>query len=456
MYYYLRKIIFLAEKEENMKKKILCLFLTLVMTISVAPAMVGAATPINLAMKFGSVTLKQEGIVLPYGLNETTGKPFVRIKGDFTKGKSYYLYDGVKNKRLAYVKCTTNDRLDYNIEYGRKYIFAASNKKYSSKADIKALVNYNPQNKEYLTRTKLTKTIIGNDITNTPYQVKIKSTQYNAINLDFKSDSNCKLYFDGKMVKKDDTKQKNVSRKYRFKGKKLKPNSKHKIKVAPYLKVGKTTYTGTGIKETVRTAKFTKTAAPMVTKLTKNMVAIRFIIPKSQRFKGGSIFYVYAGKKKIKTIQNNGKKTKKLTYEKKNAAKKKYKVVAKCPTNKKKYKSKKSKAKKNYHAWTYPTKVSSYKKGSQYVRPTKIYYRKGKLMMDGFYLNTQKYDFSEFKVDFVFTSDKKEIVKKRLSSGPLPKNKIREFTVVLSNSGKRYDLRNSEMHWKYIVNTYKG
>ena len=77
-------------------------------------------------------------------------------------------------------------------------------------------------------------------------------------------------------------------------------------------------------------------------------------------------------------------------------------------------------------------------------------------MVDGFYLNTQKYDFSEFKVDFVFTSDKKEIVKKRLSSGPLPKNKIREFTVVLSNSGKRYDLRNSEMHWKYIVNTYKG
>lgn len=440
-------------KEVHMKK-IISLLVVLALVLGFAPISAKAAE-VNYYDDCEQFAITVDGRTSYFDFDiRTKGEAFARLdfKYSLTSGKTYYIYDGNSATKLgSFVASSGQKNTDVRVDYGKTYRFFVIPYNYTTKEDI---VNYVIGG--YDTPMPMTvKTVeeVANSLCDTVSNFTAKSYFINRFDVSYTCNTRQAIYVDGKYMGTHKAGGYSTIKYYvdSAGGKtKFKPGTKHTIKIWPYASIGGANFMGKAITRQVTIANFTAPGKPSVVKLNKNMVSVSFNVPTSQQLKGLSTFYIYAGKKKVKTVKNTGKSSYLVTVKKKGIGKKKIKIVSVCTSTKKKASSKAAKGKKNFCKWNYSKNVHSYTGVQGYARPTKLYYSGKKLMLKGFYVNGHIFKLKKFKIKFKIFVNGKLVAKKTLTKKNMSANSIKNFKVTMKK-GKYYDLRHNSVSWDYDV-----
>ncbi len=441
-------------------KKIISLILILVLTIGVAPFSAKADTT-NYIYDYEQFEVQAENLYANFDFyvgNKGVATARLNLKQSYMSNKkTYYIYANYESGKgqEVYSMVTSfeyngQDFVDLPLNYGVFYKLGISDVEYTGDAEIKDYFYH-----LFGAVTKLdipTVQEVGDKLCDRVSQMDVKSQLIDRINLSYSCDTKQAIYVDGKYV--GDHKRGGYDQiEYyidKANGKKLIPGSKHTVKIWPYATVNGVNFMGSAVSRTVTVAPFTATGKPSVTKLNKKMVSVYFDSPIPQRKAGLSTFYIYAGNKKVKTVQNKGEANYQLTIKKKGIAKKKIKIVAKCTSTNQMKSSNVAKAQKNVRNWKQVKNVRAYSGLQGYVRVTKVYYSGNKLMMKGFYVNGHILKLKKFKVKLRIRVNGKIVAKKNVTVKKMKGNSIKNFKVIMKK-GKYYDLRNGSVLWGYDV-----
>lgn len=437
-------------------KKIISLILVLVLTIGVAPFSAKAAEN-NFISSYEQFEITYDGRTRYFDFNigdKGVATARLNLSSGMTKNKAYHVYvmywDGKyyqysKAKDFAYIN---QKYVDLPLNYGVDYRLGITERNMTKPDTIEGYFDglYGGGTSLSIPTVKE----VANKLCDEVRELEIKSVFLDRINLYYYCGTRHAVYVDGKYEGDHKSGGYNQIKYYidKSKGKKLKPGSKHIIKLWPYASINGANFMGTAVQRTVTVAPFTAPAKPKVTKFTKKMVSVNFNAPIPQQRAGLSTFYIYAGKKKVKTVKNKGKASYQVTVKKKGIAKKKIKIVTKYDNRTKS--SKAAKAKKNVRKWSQVKNVRAYTSLQGYVRATKVYYSGSKLMMKGFYVNGHLLKLKKFKVKLRIRVDGKIVAKKTVTVRNMKGNSIKNFKVKMKK-GKYYDLRNRSVLWGYDV-----
>ena len=385
----------------------------------------------------------------PAKISRTDGNVYVGVNWPTyaQAGKKFYVYDGTTGNLLRTTTSAYDNQFAVEPSKTYKFVVIIASAPVTDPETIKGLCN------AVGTYTVPSLDTLKKDMMYDVARFTAASPRYDQIALSFGYDyqhasahklpSGYYLYRNGSLIK-------NLAKDGTYTDAGLRVDTAYTYTIVPYQKLGTKIYTGNAVTRTFRTASF-KAASLSVTRISGNRARVTVKVPDAQRFSNASTFYVYNGKKKIKTIKNTGSASYAFTYNKKKAGSAKYKVIAQCTQNKAKKTSKYYKPASNVKTWKYSTAPAAYPSYSHFWRPSKFYYSGGKLKVKGSFINTHIYNMSHFKIKLTIKCQGKKIATQTFNSKQIKAMSKKNMTFTFKKGKKNYDLRNGSTSWSYQI-----